>query len=115
MDSIIYTMLSTPLWVWGVLAYLLFIGMKATKSRILHPLRLFVTPNIFMVFNYNFIIAGDYLCYYIICSIMGLLIGFIISMKTSIVIFNDLKRIKIPGNNYTIILLVSFFFVTWSM
>ena len=44
-----------------------------------------------------------------LCATIGLLIGFVIGWKTPIIILHDLKRIKLPGNYYTIVLLVLFF------
>ncbi len=98
-----------PLWVWGVLAYLLFIGMGATKSRMLHPLRLFVVPIIFMATNYELIFSVNNFATYMICLITGLFIGFRIGLKTSIKILRNLKRIELPGNYYTIAFLMLFF------
>lgn len=98
-----------PLWVWGALAYLLFIGMRATKNRILHPLKLFLMPIIFMVINYKLIFLGNNFGSYMICLITGSWIGFMIALKKSIKIFHDIKRIELPGNYYTIVLLILFF------
>lgn len=108
-DSIIYAFVGAPLWAWGVLAYLLFVGIRATKSRILHPLRLFIVPIMFMLINYKLIFSGNNFSPYMIYLIAGFFIGFMIGLKTSIKIVHNLKRIELPGNYYTIAFLMLFF------
>jgi hypothetical protein len=109
MDSIIYALVGTPLWVWGILTYLLFIGIRAIKIRLLHPLRLFVVPIIFTGINYKLIFSGNNFSTYMIFLITGFLIGFFVGLKTSIKILHNLKRIELPGNYYTIAFLLLFF------
>lgn len=103
-----------PFWVWGVLVYLLFIGIKATKQRKLHPLKLFIVPIIFILINYKLIFLGNNSGVYITFLITGYVIGFIMGTKVPIKVLPNLKRIELPGNYYTIAFLIFFFVIKYA-
>lgn len=113
-DSIIPILAGASLWVWVILAYLLFIGIKATKQRKLHPLKLFIVPIIFTFLNYKLIFLENNFCIYIIFLIIGYFIGFTTGMKVPIKVLPNLKHIELPGNYYTIALLMLFFVIKYA-
>lgn len=114
-NVIIPVLAGTPLYAWGILAYLVFIGIKATKRRTFQPMKLFIMPIIFIGINYKLIPLADNLGTYIFSLVTGCLTGFTIGLKTPIKIYQDLKLIELPGNYYTISLLLLFFVIKYTI
>lgn len=49
--QVVYILKSTPFYVYLLFIYLMFIGIKATKPRVvLYPIKLFITPLVFLAF-----------------------------------------------------------------
>ena len=49
--QVVYILKSTPFYVYLLFIYLMFIGIKATKPRVvLYPIKLFITPLVFWAF-----------------------------------------------------------------
>lgn len=113
--AIVPIFVGAPLWVWGTLAYLVFIGIKTTKIRTLHPIRLFIMPIIFMGVNYKLIFIRDNLDIYMFSLVAGYLTGFTFGLKAPIKIYPDLKLIELQGNYYTIYFLLLFFIVKYAI
>ena len=50
---IIHTIIGTPWWVWIILVYLLFVGIKALKPRIVYLPKLFIIPAVLSSMQYK--------------------------------------------------------------
>lgn len=49
--QVVYILKSTPFYVYLLFIYLMFIGIKATKPRVvLYPIKLFIIPLVFLAF-----------------------------------------------------------------
>jgi hypothetical protein len=105
------TITGTPLWVWGLFAYLLYIGFKSTRARVVPIAKLFIMPAILFGLKYKTFLSGNMsliLCYFI-SLIIGLGIGFYLARQTKVIIHKSSKAIELPGEHSTCILLLSFF------
>jgi hypothetical protein len=101
--------IDTPTWVWGVLAYLLVVGIKAMRDRIVYLPKLFIMPIILMGLKYKALISVIYMGFMLI----GVFIGVIIGRRTDVKICKDLKSIELPGSYFTLILLLLFFSIKY--
>jgi hypothetical protein len=98
----------TPFWVWIVLVYLLWIGIRSTKSTVVYLPRLFIIPLIMMATKYRLFFSNDWLTFSF-AIILGCAIGFLVANRNRPEIIEGSKSIKIPGNYSTLILLLVFF------
>ena len=111
LNSLMHTITGTPLWVWGVFAYLVYVGFKSTRVRVVPISKLFIMPAILFGIKYKTFLSGDMLlilCYFISLA-MGVGIGFYLALQTKVAIHKSSKSIELPGEHSTCILLLSFF------
>ncbi|NGX44259.1 MAG: hypothetical protein K1060chlam3_00425 [Candidatus Anoxychlamydiales bacterium] len=101
-----------PLWVWPLLTYLLFVGFKAFKPRVVSLKKMFILPLVFFIFsiqrlvgNINFFTS----LVWITSTIIGVFLSVIIFSKTQIIADKKNNLLKLPGTYSTLFLiLISF-------
>ena len=59
LETFIKIITNTPVWVWGALCYLLFVGLKAMRTRIFLLPKLFVMPIVFLGLRYKLFFATN--------------------------------------------------------
>ena len=64
----------TPIWVWGILAYIVFVGIKATQQQSVFVPRLFIVPTLLIYLRIQDVMSNDLIWY--VCA--GLIIGFVV-------------------------------------
>ncbi|MEH2920290.1 DUF6622 family protein [Samsonia erythrinae] len=75
----------TPYWVWGVLAYLLYAGVSASRPRLQSPARMLVVPTAFMVWGVSAIFHSRLLPFAATGGfLLALAVGLGIGWKTGI-------------------------------
>jgi hypothetical protein len=105
--------LGTPVWVWAIFAYLLFTGIKATKSRTVHPSKLFIKPVVLMLLKYKIFMSLTAGLVYGAGYLLAIVIALIIFNKDQIIIDQQNKQIIVPGNYTDLIILLLFFSVKY--
>jgi hypothetical protein len=78
MNEFLQIIKGTPLYVYSILAYLLFVGIKSTKTRVVHIPMLFVIPLILLAIKYKTLFSEDVLVFCIVimvCSITSFFIS----------------------------------------
>ncbi len=104
--------ISTPLYVWGVLAYLLFVGIKAMHDHIVYLPKLLIIPAVLMGLKYKIFFSENNTAY-LSSMFLGCLVGFIIAKKAVIKILRELKSIELSGNYSTITIVMTFFLIKY--
>ncbi len=100
-----------PWWVWGILVYLLFVGIDATRDQVVFVPKLFIIPTIlFWVRRHFFATASPFLLtvYFGTLLLSGLL-QYLFIRKTSVVVVKEKYSVKIEGTYTTLALLMVFF------
>lgn len=108
---LIHTITGTPLWVWGLFVYLLYVGFKSTRVRVVPISKLFIMPAVLFGLKYKTFLSANMvliLCYFISLA-MGLGIGFYLARYNKVVIHKSSRSIELPSEYSTCVLLVSFF------
>lgn len=101
-----------PLWVWALLSYLIFIGIKAFKPSVVSLKKIFILPIVFLFFsiqrlvgNINFLTSLIWL----LTIFFGVCLSLVVFNKTQIVADKKNNLLKLPGTYSTLILiLISF-------
>lgn len=114
MENFIEILLHTPWWVYVLFAYILYVGIKATKMRSVPVLQLFIAPAIFTILSIHTLIGriGDHFLYLIpwgIAAMIGITIGWIEMHRLNIIVDRKKRLLKIPGSAFTLILFLLFF------
>ncbi|HXH55622.1 MAG TPA: hypothetical protein VNK03_07780 [Gammaproteobacteria bacterium] len=106
---------STPAWVWAIFIYLLLVGLKATRNRVIYLPKLYIVPIILIVLKYKIFISGNYfdIAVYILFLCIGLGVGILSVLRTPLKFFKNLKSIELPGSYSTLIVLFLFFSVKY--
>ena len=98
-----------PAWIWFVFGYLLFIGIKATEKRSVPIFLITIIPTIFFIISIKSVLSIYgfnliFLSYWTIATLIGCLIGIIITNKTNVIVDKQNQSIEIPGSWLTFIL-----------
>jgi len=110
----INVLFQTPIYVWFILAYLIYIGIRATTTRIVPLISQFIMPIFFIGQNYQLLLKGlPLLTAYILGICAGLFIGLYIGLKTHIKIIKNSRSVEIPGNYQTLALILSYFCIRY--
>lgn len=104
--------IGAPYWVWGVLVYLLIVGVKASKTDIVSLPKLFILPLVLMALKYESFIEGHAVSY-LTSIIIGIAVGLSLTYKADVKIFREKFSVEIPGTYSTLIILLSFFLVQY--
>ncbi len=99
---------NTPLWVWGILGYLLYVGIQALKPRIVTLDKLIFLPLALIALKFRVFLSPDAWIYLVGLS-AGLFAGFVKVRNSPIKVLKDIKSIQIPGSSSLIIILLGIF------
>jgi hypothetical protein len=114
MGNFIEILLHTPWWVYVVFAYILYVGIQATKMRSVPVFRLFIVPSIFTVLSLHTHVGrmGDHFWYIIpwgVAAGIGIAIGWVEMQRLNIIVDRRKRVLKIQGSAFTLILFLLFF------
>lgn len=106
---------STPLWVWAVLAYLFFVGVKATRKRWVYIPKMFIVPLVLVGIKYKTFLLADVWAWsaYGICLGLGLLLGYRMTKLQDSELSKEGKSICLPGSYQLLCILLLFFCVKY--
>ena len=112
--TILNILTHTPIWVYMVFCYLIFIGIKSLKERRTELYRVFIIPAIFLFLFLKRllnVLNTDLISISLVALFIGSFIGYILVKKTNIKV--DGNIITIPGSWQTIILIILTFAVKY--
>lgn len=98
-----------PIWVGGILVWVLYVGIKSLKDRIIPWPVLLIAPIILLLLKIETFFAG-FTLNHLVSITAGLILGGSRALKTSIKIFKESYSIGIPGSYSTLLALSSFFY-----
>lgn len=112
MNNFVHIIKGTPLYVWAILCYLLFVGIKSIKTRVIYLPKLFIIPLTWLAINYKTLLSDNAL---IFCLVImgGSIASFFINKGNTIKIIKKECSIEVPGGYGTLIVLLSFFLVKY--
>ena len=108
MELILSIITGSPIWVWAILAYIVFVGINATKQQIVFVPRLFIVPAILMYLRIQEAKSTD-LIYYL-CA--GLIVGFIVGYffkSPPLKVIKQKYQVQLTGSYFPLILLLIIF------
>jgi hypothetical protein len=112
MNEFLYLIKGTPFYVWIILIYLLFVGIKSLNTRIVYLPKLFIIPLILLAIKYKTFFSHDAIEFFLV-TILGAIGGFLVCRGNKIKIIKHSQSIEVPGNYSTLIILISFFLVKY--
>jgi hypothetical protein len=114
-ESILKMIFGTPIWVWVIFVYLLLVGIRAIKSRIVYIPKLFAIPLILTGLKYKIFLSGSLSVWitYLICLFFFSFLSFKLSSVKKIEIIEERMSVKLHGTYWTIIILMVIFIVKY--
>ena len=110
----------TPLWVWALLAFLLFIGIRGLKSTTASFARLAILPIVFLVWglsgfatNYGFRPFG--IAVWIAALVVGAGFGWLLARSIEIRADRERGLIRLPGNALNLVLILIIFATKYTL
>ena len=107
---------SAPIWVWFLLAWLIFIGIRATRTRMIYIPKLFIAPLVLSGLKYKVFIESDISVWqaYFICLALTSFVSYRYSAMEKIKVIVPSMSAQVPGTYWTLIMLMAFFMVKYS-
>ena len=110
--QVVYILKSTPFYVYLLFIYLMFIGIKATKPRVvLYPIKLFITPLVFLaLFIEQLNRIEDFLLVFVLITI-----SIFINLKlfTPPPVQMDNNTLIIPGSQKPLLVIIAIFSIKY--
>ena len=105
----------TPTWVWFVFGYLIFIGIRATRTRIVYIPKLFIIPLVLSGLKYKVFMASNISVWlgYFLCLALASFVSYKYSAMQKIKIIYLRMSVQLPGSYWTLIVLMAFFVVKY--
>ena len=106
-------LMETPFWVWVIFGYIIFIGIKFSKTCIVYLPKLLIIPMIFTAMKYRIFIDGDMeiLLQYLAGLLLGLFFGYLLASRESIKILKESFSVEMQGSYKVLVILLSFFII----
>jgi hypothetical protein len=92
MPSIVAIITGTPLWVWGVLVLIVYLGMTALHPSRRSPIRLSLVPRIFLAVALGTLLSSAHLADALSLWLAGCLLGLAIGGSWAMVLRIDIDR-----------------------
>lgn len=104
---------NTPTWVWFILGYILFVGIKMLKTQEVNIYKLFIIPIVLIASRYQ-VFVSDNVTFYVLGLIVGGGIGWGLTGRRPVEIFPKSTSVKMQGSYLTLVLLLAFFLLKYS-
>lgn len=104
----------TPFYVWPLFAYLVFIGIKASKTNVVPFKVLFIMPVIFSIWSFysilvRYAVNPFTLLLWAVSILLGVLIGSLVTRRLSMKFDKTNMRVEMPGSWTPLVLSMSIF------
>jgi len=105
----------THVWVWFVFGYLIFIGIRATRTRIVYIPKLFIIPLVLSGLKYKVFMASNISIWlgYFLCLALASFVSYKYSAMKKIKIITERMSVQLPGSYWTLMVLMAFFVVKY--
>lgn len=115
LPSILHIIAGTPTWVWCVFGYLIFIGLRATRPRIVYIPKLFIVPLILSSIKYKVFLACPPKLWisYFACLALASFLSYRRSLQKPVTFIPEKLSVKLPGTYSTLIALIAFFLIKY--
>jgi hypothetical protein len=112
MTKILTIITGAPIYVWFIFAYLVFIGVKNLKTRVVYLPKLFIIPFVMLALKYNLFLSKNSFMFILMIT-LGAVVSFFAHANTKIKIVKNLKSVELKGGYSAMIILMSFFFIKY--
>lgn len=104
----------TPWWVYLLFVYLIFIGVRASRTNIISLFRVFIIPIIFTAMSIDTLVSAVKIntfsiTTWVIAIVLGMTLGFIQIFRLKLVVDRKHSLIQIPGTWSTMIFILIIF------
>lgn len=103
METVIGALEGTPWWVWALLAYLIYVGWKRTKTRIIRHRRIYILPAIIFIIELESVIrlfdgSALRILLWIGGLLIGIAVGWLVIRPMKIRADKDRDLLEMPGS-----------------
>lgn len=114
MHIIWQAIIHTPIWVYFLFAYLIFVGIKASRTRTVSIKKLLIIPIIFAclsvhtlvtAFDVNSLVISTWL----VTTLIGVLVGWLLVYRYQLIVDRKNLTITVPGNWLTLSIILIVF------
>jgi membrane protein CcdC involved in cytochrome C biogenesis len=114
MKYILNMLSGTPWWAWAILAYILYAGIKASKTKVISIKKLLLIPMVFSVMSiHSFVNVFNIHCLSVTtwatAILIGMCVGYYHTSRYKIEVNKKDLSLKIPGTWNTLIIVILIF------
>lgn len=120
LETILKTLANTPFWAYLIFGYLVYVGISATKTQVVHIFRVTILASLFFILSItrlkNFLDIDKLAPYIWLTSIfIGIIIGWTLGYSQKIRIDKENKLIELSGTWIIFIILMFIFFSKYAL
>lgn len=112
MENLTNIIASIPYYFWFIFTYLIFIGVKSLKDRVVYLPKIFIMPLVFCLIKCKAFFSKESIGF-CLAIIISTIFSFIMHSKSLIEVIKSSRSVKLPGNYTSLIILMAFFVVKY--
>ncbi|WP_162147034.1 hypothetical protein [Holospora obtusa] len=112
MVSVFHMIKNTPFFVWGILIFLLFFGIRSIKTRQVHMVWMFLVPCLFLSFQHEMLFSERVVKFFFF-FLFGTSLSIFVHQKQNIKVVKSFGSIEVPGSWLTLMILLFLFLVKY--
>jgi hypothetical protein len=107
----------TPVWVWALLVYLIYRGLKALRTSVTSLSKLAVIPTIFVIWGTYTAFGGSpaSLAVWLVSFVLGTAAGYLRTAAAPVRVDRERQLIELPGGPMTLIIILVMFGVQYTL
>lgn len=105
--------MQTPIWVWGLLVYILYVGIKALRDRDVLLYKLYIIPVLFLVLRWDAFSLSEFITY-LVALVAGVSLGYSLTHQRPGEVLVDSKIVCLKGSYTTLLMLLVFFVIKYT-
>ncbi|ETZ05258.1 hypothetical protein K737_300307 [Holospora undulata HU1] len=112
MTNFLQIIKSTPFYVWGIFAYVLFFGIKNIKTRIVYVPKFFIFPLLLFFIQYKNFFSQNSRAFTLIVF-LATLGSFFVHRSKKVKVIKSLKSVEVIGSYIPLLILLFVFFMKY--
>lgn len=118
MRAFLQIVFGTPLWVWALLALLLYLGVRALRPTTAPPWRIAIVPTVFFVWGLaGLVVSNGQVAQragaWVVALAVGAIIGWMLAARRPIRVDRVRHLVQMPGGPFTLVLSLLIFAIKY--
>jgi len=119
MPSVYQIVVNTPLWLWPLMLFVLWLGLQGLRPRTLSPARLAILPLVGIITSLAGVAQslqpGLAVAGWVVCLLMALPLGYVLGSRRAVRLQTEDGRLEVAGGWFSLVFGLSIFAVRYAL